>query len=185
MISPRQVWRDFKRGWTASYHDYRTLPQIEKWKWHYWGEPPHRIPVHVLTGANDFLLAAWMLASWFHFSDHGWLVTIHDDGTLQREHRATLRALFPKCRFIHRDEADRVMHAALTPSPLYCDYRQKHPLSLKIFDMPHFAQNERFLVFDTHLLFFRKPNEVLKWVNDDHGNDCWFLEDVVEVTLFA
>ena len=90
MISPGRIWwhlrRDVKRGWDATYHDYRTLPQIEQWYWPFWGEVPATVPIHVLTGGKDWLsLAAWMLASFFHFSELAWPVVIHDDGTLPED----------------------------------------------------------------------------------------------------
>ena len=110
MISPGRLWwlfrRDLKRGWYASYHDYKTLPRIEEWKWPFWGEPAQTIPVHILTGAQDWRLSAWMLASWFQFSEHAWPVIIHDDGTLPDHARATLQMLFKNARFISRKEAD-------------------------------------------------------------------------------
>ena len=88
-ISPGRLWwllrRDLRRGWRASRHHYKTLPRIREWQRPFWTEHRQAIPVHVLTGKNDWQLAAWMLASWFHFSERAWPVVIHDDGTLPKE----------------------------------------------------------------------------------------------------
>ena len=189
MISPGRLWwllrRDLKRGWDASYHEYRTLPRITDWSWPLWAEPPANVPVHLLTGANDWQLAAWMLASFFHFTETAWPVVIHDDGTLPETARIALTRLFAGARVIPRDEADLEMSRILRPYPLCQDYRNTHPLALKIFDVPHFAAGERFMVFDSDLLFFRTPTDIIRWANAPDARDCWFNEDVQEGSLIT
>ena len=71
----------------------RTEPGIKHWRGPS-GNAPYEIAVHLLTGANDWRLAAWMLASWFHHSKSAWRVVIHDDGTLPEPAAETLRRLF-------------------------------------------------------------------------------------------
>lgn len=173
-----------KRGWSASYHEYKTHPKITKWSWPFWSEAPMTPPVHVLTGANDWQHCAWMLASFFHFTENTWRIFIHDDGTLPEEARVSLKKLLPRARIIVRDEADTEMDKALAPHPFCHDYRNKSPLALKIFDMAHFNDSERFLVVDSSLLFFTHPREIVDWAitNDD---SCWFIEDVAENGLLS
>jgi hypothetical protein len=178
--------RDLKRGWDATYHDYRTLPQIEQWYWPFWGEVPATVPIHVLTGGQDWRLAAWMLASFFHFSEMAWPVVIHDDGTLPEDARATLLSLFHGARFIRRDEADDRMNRLLRAYPFCHEYRGTHPLALKIFDVPFFAESDRFLVIDSDVLFFNHPREIVEWANAPATNkECWFNEDVQESSLIT
>ena len=188
MISPGRLWwllrRDLKRGWEASYYDYKVLPLIRQWSWHVANDVPQSIPVHVLTGRNDWRLAAWMLASWFHFSEHSWPIYIHDDGTLPEEARSTLHKLFPAALFVSRKQADARMNRFLQAYPYCHDYRNLHPLGLKIFDIPHLTPGKRFLVFDSDLLFFNHPRELLDHIaSDDEG--CWFNEDIREGSLIT
>jgi len=187
MISPgRLLWllrRDIKRGWEATYHDYRTKPLITEWAWPFWGEAPQPVPVHMLTGKNDWLLAAWALASFFHFTEQTWNVVIHDDGTLPDEARTTLKELFKTARIISRDEADTRMDRVLAPFPLCHDYRNKHPLGLKIFDVAQFVEGERFILLDSDVLFFSYPREIMNWVGD--GAECWFNEDIEDSALIT
>ncbi len=186
MISPGRLWwlfsRDFKRGWEATYHDYKTLPRIEDWSWPFAKEPPTPVPVHVLTGADDWRLAAWMLASWFEATERNWSVDIHDDGTLPKDAQDTLVRLFPRARIITRAEADATMSRVLRAFPFCWEYRQMHPLGLKIFDVPHFSEGARYLLFDSDVLFFRYPREILEWVNEDR-DECWFNADITDTTL--
>ena len=186
MISPARLWwgipRDLKRGWSATRHHYWTLPRIQQWQWPYWGEPPAPVPVHLLTSADDWLLAAWMLASWFHFTGQNWRVTVHDDGTLPPNAARTFARLFRGVRIVARDEADATMERLLTPFPFCADFRKSHRRALKVFDLPHFAESEQVLVFDSDLLFFRRPNEILDWVASA-SEECWFNEDLQEGSL--
>lgn len=187
MISPGRLWwllrRDLKRGWDATYHDYKTTPLISQWSWPFWSEPPQKTPIHLLTGKNDWQLCAWALASFFHFSEQTWKVVIHDDGTLPANARAELKRLF-RCRIIGRDEADAVMAQRLAAFPLCQEYRQRHPLALKIFDFTHFCEADRFIALDSDVLFFRFPPEIMGWVASG-ADECWFNEDVAESALIS
>jgi hypothetical protein len=188
MISPGRLWwlfrRDLKRGWKASYHDYQTLGRIEQWHWPYWAEKPATVPIHILTGAKDWRLAIWMLASFFHYTEMAWPLIVHDDGTLPAEGRATLQRIFPDLRLITRAEADAVMEKVLTPFPFCLEYRQRHPLALKIFDAPHFTTGRKFLLLDSDVLFFDRPTEILAWSSNDEP-ESWFNEDVQEGSLVS
>jgi hypothetical protein len=189
MIRPGRIWwqlsRDMKRGWDASYHDYNTLRRIDEWYWPYWGEKAAQVPVHVLTGGKDWRLSAWMLASFFHFTEVAWPVVIHDDGTLNREARNGLTNLFEGARIIDRGEADAEMEKVLRPFPFCADYRFSHPLALKIFDMAHFAQDDRFIIVDSDVLFFSRPGEIMDWATGPDTRACWFNEDVQEAALIS
>jgi hypothetical protein len=85
---------------------------------------------------------------------------------------------------ISRSEADATMRQALDPFPRCARYRARHPLGLKIFDMPRLALAERFLVFDSDVLFFKKPESVLAWV-DSGARECWFNRDVADSSLIT
>jgi hypothetical protein len=189
MITPGRIWwqisRDMKRGWDASYHDYNTLRKIDHWIWPYWGEKSAQVPVHVLTGGKDWRLSAWMLASLFHYSEVAWPVVIHDDGTLSEEARKGLAGLFEGARIIPRAEADSEMAKVLRAYPFCADYRASHPLALKIFDMAHFARDERFMVVDSDVLFFARPGEIVDWATGPNTRACWFNEDVQEAALLT
>lgn len=187
-MTPGRLWwllrRDLKRGWEASRHEYKVLPRIADWSWPFWEDTSQNVPVHVLTGKNDWRLAAWMLASWFHFSEHTWPIFIHDDGTLPEDAREQLKKLFPIARIIERREADAAIDPILHAFPFCADYRKMHPLALKVFDVPHFTPGDRFILFDSDLLFFNYPGEILDWVTRG-ADECWFNEDVKEGSLIT
>jgi hypothetical protein len=184
--SPDNLWRrllrDVKRGWEATRHEYQVLPRIADWSWLFWNEAPQTVPVHVLTGARDWRMAAWMLASWFHFSEYAWPVFVHDDGSLPDEAREVFKELFTSARIIDRREADAAVQPLLHSYPFCADYRKANPRALKLFDVPHFTTGARFCIFDSNLLFFNHPREILDWVTRG-ADECWFNEDTKERSL--
>ena len=186
MISPGRLWwllkRDMKRGMSASYHDYKIRPLIQKWNWPFWNDAPMSVPVHVLTGEKDWQLCAWMLASFFHYTEQTWNIVIHDDGTLTEEIRRELSTLFKTARIIPRAQADATLDAALKPLPFAYEYRGMHPLALKIFDMPYYCEAPRFIMLDSDVLFFNHPREIMDWTGSG-AKECWFNEDIAEGSL--
>ena len=50
-----QVQRDWKRGFAAAWNDRFVSRRILKWRNPYADQPHEAIPVHVLTGRDDWL----------------------------------------------------------------------------------------------------------------------------------
>ncbi len=173
------------RGYSAAYHDYRTLPLIESWKWPYWSESPHHIPVHMVIGETNWRMAAWTLASWFCATDMGWPVVLHDDGTLLPHAIEVMQNLFGPHLVVHsRASADEAMNMELTAFPFCDEYRRTDVNALKLLDIAQFSAGGRCIVLDPDVLFFQKPVEMLAWVGMD-TESCWFCEDAVERSIIT
>lgn len=162
-----------QRGWRAAWYDYRVAPLIRHFRLPVDLAEAPSVPVHLLTSKDDWLRATWTLASWYQATGRNWQVVIHEDGTLPPEGRELMGALFPTARFILRSEADDKMARVLAPYPRCRDYRAQLALGLKIFDVPYFCQAQRFLILDSDVLFFRRPEEILAWV-DTEDRRCLF-----------
>ena len=182
-MTPGRLWyliqRDWQRGLAAAWHDRVVSRRILEWKNPHTAPPPDDLPVHVLSGKDDWLLACWMLASWFHTTARNWPVIIHDDGHIPPEAAAAFARIAPGHRRISAQEADRAVLDALAAHPACRDYRQAHPLARKIFDVPALTPGERFIILDSDVLFFRKPEFILRWCAEA-GDECWFNQDVKE-----
>jgi hypothetical protein len=96
-----------------------------------------------------------------------------------------LQSLFRNTRFVRRTESDAEMARVLRAFPMCMQYRSSHPLGLKIFDMAHYAESERFLVLDSDVLFFRPPREIMDWSRGPEPRECWFNEDIQESALIS
>lgn len=182
-----KLWRALRRkagGSESSYLRGKLLAEIEGWTWPFWSERPNRVPVHVLTSGKDWRLAAWMLASWFHMTEQGWHVVIHDDGTLPADARRVFEKLFASARIVPRGEADAAVRRVLHAFPFCADYRALSSRALKVFDAVHFAKGNRLIVLDSDVLFFKKPREILGWTAAENG-ECWFNEGSTEEALVS
>lgn len=173
--------RDWERGWVAAWHERAVSPQITRWRNPWADRLPEPIPVHVLVGREQFRLMLWMLASWFHFTGRNWRVVVHEDGTLTEEQAGCLRDFLPGSRLVSAREGDEAAGGALVSKPRCRWYRERHPLARKIFDVPLVAESKRFLLLDADVVFFRKPVEMLDWV-DGKRVGCWFNEDAAEAS---
>jgi hypothetical protein len=187
-MSPEKIWwqiqRDFKRGWRATYHHYFTLPRIVNWRFPYWALEPHPVSVHVLTGLDDWLLATWALATWFWRTKQNWNVFIHDDGTLPEDAHHHLPLIFPTVSLVSCEEADAKMLPLLQDLPHCRRFRVSHPVGRKIFDAPQFATSPRYILLDSDVLFFRRPEEILSWTGSPN-DECWFVQDAGENALLS
>jgi len=183
-MTPGRLWyllqRDWKRGFSATWHDRMVSRRILGWRNPCAGQPMEAVPVHLLTGRDDWLLACWMLASWFHATQRNWRVFIHDDGQMPAEALGAMEKMLPGITRIAAGEADVKVNAALAGYPACRDYRLAHPLARKIFDVPLLSTAERFIILDSDVLFFRKPEVILRWC-DNGKEECWFNEDASDV----
>jgi len=143
--------------------------------------PHHGRPVslHMVLSRDGLLMGQLALRSLEFHSGFSWAPVLHDDGTLSESDVAELRANFPDATVIRRSEADAALDEALAAYPHCRDNRLKHPWFLKVFDTRHFAPHDRYIVLDSDIVFFRKPDFVLDWM-EKRPEAFWFMEDTKE-----
>lgn len=182
MISPgRLYWllkKDLKRGWKASYAEKVLAPKI-------WETAPAKLThnsetaVNILTGTDTATMTAWMLASWENATQETWPYCIHDDGSLTGEDKEKLKARFPTLNIFDNKKTTEVIEAKLEKYPHLLQYRKSHALAQKCFDAPLLSPTNKFLLFDSDLLFFKRPKFILKWI-ETKSDECWFNQDSQE-----
>lgn len=138
--------------------------------------------IHILSGSERLTMALWMAASWITATGGRWRFVFHDDGTLREQDASAIRRILPGCRVIMDAESREEVQAVLCDYPLSWRCRNLHPLCRKLFDIPHYAHGAHFLTIDTDILFFRKPDRLLQWMQSGKKN-VLFLEDVADATL--
>lgn len=143
--------------------------------------PHHGQPVslHMVLSRDGLLMGQLTLRSLEFHSGFSWAPVLHDDGTLTDEDVLELQTNFPDATVIRRGEADLALGDALTAYPLCRMNRLKHPWFLKVFDTRHFAPHDRYIVIDSDIVFFRKPDFVLDWM-EKRPETFWFMEDTKE-----
>jgi len=122
--------------------------------------------IHVLTSAKDWLNLLWALKSFYVASNHRYALCIHDDGTLEPGHRATLQQHFPNARIIDRPSADAKVLAEMQAYPRCLEFRKTNHLAPKVFDFASYLESDRMLLLDSDILFFTEPTELLRRIED-------------------
>lgn len=135
--------------------------------------------VQMLVSSKTWHAGLLAAMSFEHHTGRRWKFVIHDDGTVDEAAEAKIRKIFPDVLFVPRAEADERAAEYLSEHPKCREHRAKHNLFLKFFDFPAFASGERFIVLDSDAIFFRRPTEILEWV-DSGAETCLYNEDTKE-----
>lgn len=122
--------------------------------------------LHLLTGARYWHQTAFCLWTFASHSRRRIAPVIHDDGSLTEEQLGHLRRLFPLLRLqSHAESAARIEE--LLPKaefPALHDRWINYPHIRKLIN-PHLGREGAKLVIDSDLLFFRKPDFILDWLD--------------------
>lgn len=103
----------------------------------------------------------WAYISWQHFSRLRAPVLILDDGSLTDEDLALLRR-FPEVTIVPKPEADRRAAEYYRDYPALYAFREE-TAGTKIMDIPVLVPpGKRVMLFDSDLLFFRRPIEIIE-----------------------
>lgn len=166
---PIEAWRT-EAGRRAMESAARTLPL-----------PPEvasaRLEPHLLTGSRFWYQTAfclWTLARQANRSIAPW---IYDDGSLAPSTSEPLRRLFPAAQFVSAEETRARLEEEL-PASRFPTLRERwlnYPNIRKLTD-PHLGGSGWKLVLDSDLLFFRRPDFLLRWLDHPdrplHAIDC-------------
>lgn len=135
------------------------------------------VELHLLTGRRFWYQTAFCLWSFAHQARRPLAPIIYDDGTLTEEFRAPLARLFPQAGFVARAEtvARLDQHLPASRFPALRERWLNYPNIRKLTD-PHLGHSGWKLVIDSDLLFFRRPDFLLAWLDAPdrplHAVDC-------------
>lgn len=124
------------------------------------------LELHLLTGRRFWYQTAFCLWSFARHSGRVLAPVILDDGSLTQENCAALGRLFPATRFVRKPEAAARLQELLPAArfPRLHERWQNYPHIRKIID-PHVGSRGWKLVLDSDLLFFRRPQFLLDWLD--------------------
>lgn len=140
--------------------------------------PAHPWPVslHMVVGHGMLPIGLLALRSFEFYTRYRWAPRIHDDGTLTAEDASLLGKFFPDAVIIPRAQADREVPEGLAAYPACREHRMKHHWFLKVFDTRHYAPHDRYILLDSDIVFFRRPDEILGWL-ESGSRAMWVMED--------
>lgn len=136
------------------------------------------LEIHTVTGHRHVTMALWALLSWYVLSGRRDPLCVHDDGSLTPADQDRLRAVFPNARVVSRAEADESLAHILADFPRCRAFREAGwPNSAQLFDYALLCRAERLMSFDSDLLFFRYPEELIRAIEqgvDNADAPNWF-----------
>ena len=95
----------------------------------------------------------------------------HDDGTLGPEDAAELERQFPAAKVVTRAEGDRRAAEMLEDCPRTLAWRKNQLMVLKMLDVAFWAGGDRTWYFDSDIVLFQHPKEVLTLLETAPGHD--------------
>lgn len=135
------------------------------------------LELHLLTGRRFWYQTAFCLWTLARHTGRPLAPVIYDDGTLAAGQRDPLARLFPTVRFVAQEETiarlDRHLPAAKFP---HLRERWLNYPNLRKLTDPHVGATGWKLVLDSDLLFFRRPDFLISWLDRPdrplHAVDC-------------
>jgi hypothetical protein len=132
--------------------------------------------VRTLIGHQQLKTGLRCLPSLSKFSAEPVTLFIHDDGTLNEEDCERLLMALPGAVIVRRNEADTYVEPLLARYPKCREYRQQHPLGLKLIDMALF-EKEVLAYCDSDVLFLKPYAGLFQWP-EDHHMAAIFMQDI-------
>ncbi|MDD3180124.1 MAG: glycosyl transferase family 2 [Opitutaceae bacterium] len=139
-----------------------------------------RPELHFLTGRRFWFQTAFCLHTLQAHAGCVFHAVFHDDGSLHPADAARLRALFPEAELRTRTDNDARVAELLPPArfpTLHAERQQPYPNFLKLTDV-HAGRRGWRLVLDSDMLFFRRPDFLLTWLDAPARPLC--LRDVAD-----
>ena len=135
------------------------------------------LELHLLTGRRFWYQSAFCLWTLARQTGRPLAPVIYDDGSLAEQYRDSLSRLFPAVRFVAQGETIKRLDALLPVArfPFLRERWLNYPNIRKLID-PHLGGTGWKLVLDSDLLFFRRPDFLLHWLDTPdrplHAVDC-------------
>jgi hypothetical protein len=125
-------------------------------------------------------MALWALKSFYRCAEVDWPLVIHDGGGLTSDIQASLTNHFPNARIFGWDESNEAVEGLLNRQnwQAIIKTRRQLPMMRKIIDCSALAVTPNILLFDSDVLFFQKPAEVIA-AGESDLQDLRFNRDYV------
>jgi len=157
-------------------------PAVSGWRNPWSSLPVEKVPLHVMTGSDQFAMTKCMLVSFFEKTRRNWKVVLHDDGTLPEDAVRVLGEMGIQAEYVGRSALLDRARQVLADLPLCRRACEETLLAPKFFGPLIFAGARKMLLIDSDIVFFKEPREILEWVDSDSENMffCGDLSDTAK-----
>lgn len=134
------------------------------------------IEIHTLCQRKDSNILAWSLTSFINQSGICPKIVVHDDGSFDRDTANKLEYKFPELKVLFLKKANEFISNMTDLSPKLLEHRNRgHKLIYKLIDIFLLSRSKKVMVLDSDVLFFNRPEEILKFINGDTDCDSLIL----------
>ncbi len=155
-----------------------------------------RFEIHTLACEQDLLIALWSLKTFYHFCEIRPRLVIYDDGSLSKAAISIFSEHFLNCQIIRRNRFHQDMEDFLKAHRMSLEYSKIESFycALKLFGPMYYTKSECVLYLDSDVLFFQKPSEMLKFIEngtpfymsdyqDAYSHPVEFLNNLLKIDL--
>lgn len=133
--------------------------------------------LHMLCGHRDTDMGVWASWSIMRFLSGRARLYVHSDGTLTKEDEAFWKRIIGEVVVIDRAESDAVVEKALAADTRYLyPWRCSNWASAQLVDVHFFGEAPTLLIFDSDVLTFSKPEEIIAALTAPVPRFSWCLD---------
>ena len=129
------------------------------------------VEIHILCQKKDSIMLAWSLVSFIKQTGICLKIIIHDYCSFYKKTAKRLESKFPELKVLFLTEANMLINNMTNLTPKLLEHRKfGHKLIYKLVDIFLLSRTEKVMVLDSDVLFFNRPEEILKFINENP--DC-------------
>lgn len=159
-------------------------------------DAPH-FEIHMLLGHRHVGMALWAVKSFLAACDKRFAVVLHEDGSLTNDDIRVLESHLLGVRIVRKVVADAEMDGPLRTYPNCHDYRyankqhsdhrhavayNMHIFAVRLFDFNFYSQATKRMFLDADVLFFRRPDEIMQWIDNPADERSLYSVEAYEPT---
>lgn len=168
----RHIWRSFFVFHNISsylYHRFIVKSRVRSFFVTSKATAPQNYSIHYLCSHEDLDMLLWSLASWYMVVPDSGKVYIHEDGTFTEKDRKFINSLLPTAQILDRFSIKEKVLDLLKQYPETYNFRKedsKYIFGIKLVDPYLISNSSKLLIFDTDILWFKKPKEIFELLSN-------------------
>ena len=136
-------------------------------------QPQDDFSVHILCQEEDIAMVEWSIRSFLKYSGLCPKIIVHDDGTMSKKSARLLESHFNNLKVLFKREAIELLQKNSEFKGKIKDFSNKgHKVIIQLIDIFLLSDTAKVMLLDGDVLFFKKPDEILAFVNGQSVYDA-------------
>ena len=136
-------------------------------------QPDDKVELHSLCQKNDLWMLAVSLRSFLYHSDLYPSIIIHDDGSIDDRSAKLIESKFSGLKVLRKKDANKAIDDFPGLTEKVKNYRAKgHIMIMQFIDIFLLSKAENIIVYDSDLLFYKKPDEIVTFFSGTEQLDA-------------